>query len=258
MSTFSEEPKKRSYDDTRKRTGADYIKFTEDYRTVIRVLDPAARTVWKHYIPQGNGGKGLGAVCPNIAPDIKVCPLELSVAGLPRESQERKDATARRRFIVNVLDRTPHTTCKACNTLTPGKTNTASRSKQCVSCGADLKGHDFAPLNKVKVLEQGPNLFNKQLNVIAEMQKTELDKDITDYDITLTSQGQLRDRTITAIPNDPKELEEGALIDPETGEEQVLWNLELLAEPTSSEEITLMMQGATLEQLNAVRGINSD
>jgi hypothetical protein len=118
-----------------------------------------------------------------------------------------------------------------------------------------LKGHDFAPLNKVKILEQGPRLFNEQLNAIEEMQLEELKAAITDYDITFTTQGKGRERTITALPQDPKPLEEGALLDPETGEEQPLWDLDLLSEPGSVEEIELMLQGASLDQINAVKGI---
>lgn len=253
MAPFSEE--KRSYSEAAKRTGAEYLKFTPDYRTVARILNTNARTVWKHYIPQANNGKGSGAVCPNVTPGLSVCPIEAEYAGLPKDNPDRRAANARRKFVVNVLDRTPHTTCPSCNSLTPGKTG-AGRSKQCVSCGADLKGADFKPLNRVKILESGPKLFNEQLNVIEQMQKDELDVDITQYDITFTTQGVGRDRTVTALPQDPKPLEEDAFIDPETGEEQKLFDLELLAEPASVEEITLMLQGATMEQINAVKGVS--
>jgi hypothetical protein len=252
--SFSEEA--RSYTETRKRTSAEYVKFTPRHRTVLRMLDDRAKTVWKHWIPQANGGRGMGAVCPNVDPQLKVCPIDKLYADLPKDDEKRKENNARRRFVVNVLDRTPHTVCKSCQTVTPPVVNTASPSqKTCVSCGADLKGHDFKPLNRVKILEQGPRLFNESLNAIAEMQKADLGKDITEYDITFTTQGEGRDRRITAIPQDPKELEPDALIDPETGEPQKKFNLDLLSEPTPIEEIELMLQGATMDQLNAVRGI---
>lgn len=251
--SFSEEP--RSYDETRKRTGTEYLKFTPDYRAVARILNPKARTVWKHFIPQANGGKGMGAVCPNVTAGLNVCPIEASVAHLPKDNDERRNSNARRRFVVNVLDRTPYTTCNTCNSPTPGKVVPPSRTRQCINCGADLKGHDFAPLNKVKILEAGPQLFNNQLNVIADMQEQELGKNITEYDITFTTQGVGRDRTVTALPQDPKELEEDAFFDSETEEDQKLFDLELLAEPATSEEIELMLQGATMDQLNAVKGI---
>jgi hypothetical protein len=253
MSPFSEEA--RSYADTRKRTGAEYLRFTPDYRTVARILNPNARTVWKHFIAQANGGRGMGAVCPDSPGNPKICPVELKYADLPKDNDDRKANYARKKFVVNVLDRTPYTTCKNCNTVTPGKVSAAASTKQCVSCGASLKGHDFHPLNKVKILESGPRLFNQNLNAIQQMQFDELGKDIVDYDLTFTTQGIGRERNITVIPQDPKPLEEDAFTDAETGEEQQLFDLELLAEPASVEEITLMLQGATVEQLNVLRGI---
>lgn len=248
---FSEE--RRSFDDTRKRTGSEYLKFTPEYRTVARILNEEARTVWKHFIPQANGGKGFGVVCPNTAPGMNVCPVEQSVAHLPKDDPERKSSTARKRFIVNVLDRTPYTVCSSCNSPTPAKI--AGREKVCTSCNASLKGLDFKPLNKVKILEGGPMLFNQQLNPIEEMQRLENDTDITGYDLTFTTQGAGRDKRVNVLPQDPKPLEDDAFIDAETGEEQQLFDLDLVADPATPEEITLLLQGATLEQVNALRGV---
>jgi hypothetical protein len=245
--TFSEEA--RSYGETRKRTSAEYVKFTEDYRTVLRMLNT------KHWIAAANGGRGMGAVCLNTEPRMSVCPIEKMYEDLPRENEDRRANNARRKFVVNVLDRTPHTTCKHCSTLTPGIVNVATGSKQCKSCGGDLKGSDFAPLDRVKILEQGPRLFNESLNAIATMQKEDLGKDITEYDITFTAQGSGRDRRITAIPQDPKPLPKDALLDKETGEPQKVFDLDLLGEPPSIEEMELMLEGATIDQLNALKGI---
>lgn len=244
--SFSDEA--RSYDDTRKRTGSDYVKFTDDYRVALRILDDKAKTVWKHFIQEANGGRGMGAVCPNIGPDVRVCPIELSVADLPKDAEERRSKNARRRFVVNVLDRTPYTTCKKCGTETPGK--------KCISCHEDIsKGHDFVPLNRIKILEHGPKLFNEVLNGVETLQKEELGLGITEYDLTFSTQGQGRDKRTNAIPQAPKKLDSAWLLDPETGEPQKRFDLDLLAEPTSVEEILLMLDGATMQELNAVRGI---
>jgi len=250
---FSEEP--RSYSDTRKRTSSEYVKFSPDYRVVLRILNPEARTVWKHWIPEANGGRGLGAVCPNVAPGLNVCPVEQKYSSYPKDDAERREHAARKRFVVNVLDRTPYTTCNSCSERTPAKKNPAGLGKVCINCGQELKGNKYAPLNKVKILEQGPNLFNKQLNVIENMQKEDTGKDITEYDIVFTTTGIGRDRTIQALPQDPVALSDEDFLNPETGEAQALFDLELLAEPASSEEVALMLQGATIEQLNAIRGI---
>ena len=245
---FAESAPVKSYVETRKRTSAEYVKFTEDYRVTLRILNTNARTIWKHWIPQANKGKGLSANCPNVRADMSFCPLEASVRHLPKEDPVRRDAVARRRFVVNVLDRTPHTTCNACNTFTLGKT--------CSNCGNDLKkGPDFKPLNKVKIMEGGVQLFNNTLNPIQEMQEEDFGVDITGYDIVFTTSGVSRDKKIAAIPQKPEPLPEDALLDKETGEMQGLFDLDLLAEPTSLEELNLMLQGASIQELNEARGI---
>lgn len=252
-------PVARSYSETRNRTSAEYAKFDPRYRTVLRMLDPEAKQVWKHWIGAANGGRGLSPVCPNTEPGLNVCPVEKAYAHLPKDDEQRKNNNARRKFIINVLDRTPYTICPHCQNETPGATNPQKPGKKtCLKCEGDLKDAEFAPLNKIKILEQGPRLFNDQLNVIADMQMADLKKEITEYDITFTSQGSGREKKITAIPQDPKPLEKDALLDKETGEQQKKFDLDLLAEPASVEEIELMMQGATIDQLNAVRGIPSD
>lgn len=242
---FAEET--RSYSDTRKRTSTDYVKFSPSYRTVLRMLNPQARTVWKHWIDEANGGRGMTANCPNTAPGMSVCPIEKSVANLARDDEERRVKNARRKFLVNVLDRTPYTTCSACNNSTPGR--------KCVNCGADLKNSDFEPLNKVKILESGPRLFNQTLNAVERMQMEDFNAEITEYDITFMTQGEGRDRQITAQPQKVEALNDAWLVDPETGEAQKLYDLDLLSEPSTTEEIEAMQRGATIDELNAIRGI---
>lgn len=242
---FAEET--RSFGETRKRTGTDYVKFSPDYRVVLRMLNPNAKTVWKHWIDEANGGRGLTANCPNTEPGMNVCPIEGAVRHLAKDDEARRENNARRKFIVNVLDRTPHTTCSSCSTLTPGK--------RCTSCSADLKGHDFEPLNRVKILEQGPRLFNQTLNAVERMQKEDFNAEITEYDITFMTQGEGRDRQITAQPQKVEPVSEEWLIDRESGEKQKLYDLDLLAEPTPLEEIQAMQRGATIDELNAIRGI---
>lgn len=244
MSPFAEEYERKSSEETKNRTATAYVKFTEDYRVTLRMLDENARTVWKHWIQQANRGRGLSAVCPNVTAQTNACPIEQQFAHLPKDDPERKGSYARRKFITNVLDRTPYTTCNSCSAFTPGS--------KCQSCGASLKGHDFKPLNKVKIMEGGPKLFIENLNAIDRMQKEDLDKKITEYDITFTTTGVQRDKKISALPRDPSPLEPDALLD-ENGEPQKLFNLDLLAEPDSIEIINAMLQGASIEEINALR-----
>lgn len=249
--SFSDELPKKTSGETAKRPSTDYVKFTPDYRVVLRMLDDHARTIWKHWIPQANKGKGLSANCPNVRSDMSVCPIEAEIRHLPKDSQERKDKSARRRFVVNVLDRTPYTTCTACNTPTP-----QTRTKECVSCHADTSRLDFKPLNKIKIMEGGVKLFNQTLNPIQQMQSEDYDgAGITDYDIVFTTNGEGRDKQISAIPQPPKKLPADVFVDPMTGEQQQVYNLDDLAEPSSLEEIKLMLEGASFQEILSAKGV---
>lgn len=242
--SFVDELPNKTYDETVNRTGVDYVKFVEDYRVTLRMLDEKARMVWKHFIPQANKGRGWSVVCPNITAQTTVCPIEASAAHLPKEDQERKNSYARRRYIVNVLDRTPVTTCNNCNTVTPGQ--------KCISCGASLKGLDFSPLNKVKILEGGRRLFVENLLAIDKMQREDIGKEITEYDITFTTSGTGRDKKITPLPRDPSPLSASDLLD-ENGEPQKKFSLDDLTEPTPLEEIEILIAGGGPDELSAVR-----
>lgn len=241
---FAEEPKLRSTSETRKRSASDYVKFDEEYRTTLRVLNPNARTVWRHWIPAANGGRGMSANCPNISAQTNVCPIELSAVHLPKDSDEYRESRARRRYVVNVLDRTPYTTCTACGTETPGK--------RCTSCRTDLSKADFKPLNRVKILEGGPQLFTQALNPIERMQKDDLNLEITDYDIKFTTSGKGRDRKIAALPAEAGPLDLSKILD-ESGEPVKLFDLDIICEPNTVEDIQMMLEGATLDEILAVR-----
>jgi hypothetical protein len=237
----------KNYSDTRKRTSAEYVRFSPAHRVTLRILNPNARTVWKHWLDEANSGRGLMINCPNIQPSMDACPIDRELKGLPRESEERRARSAKRRYMVNVLDRTPYTLCPACDSSTPGK--------DCVSCGASVKNNKFAPLNRVKILEGGPRLFTETLNGVDKLQTEEFELAITDYDITFQTQGTGRERKISAIPGVASVIGEDELLDIETGEPQKLFDLDLLAEPTAIEDIELFMKGASVDDVNSVRGI---
>lgn len=249
---FAEQTK--SYAQTRTRTASDYVKFNTDYRIVLRILDEKAKLSWKHWIKEANksedgAARGMFATCPNITAQTKVCPIEDMLKGLEKDDPTYLDKRAKKRFLVNVLDRTPYTVCSSCNEQTPGK--------KCQNCAAPLTKHDFVPLNKVKILEGGPQLFATTLNAVETMGNEDWGVDITAYDITFQTQGQGRDRKIAAIPQQPSELSETDFIDPETQEPQKRFDLELLSEPNTVEEIHLLLQGAGIAQLNELKGITA-
>lgn len=239
---FAATPK--SYSETRKRTSAQYVKFTPDYRLVLRILDGKAKMIYQHWIPEANGGKGLGATCPG----LRECPIDQAIKDLDREDETRKSRVGKKRFSVNVLDRTPYTICSSCNERTPGK--------KCLHCGADIsKKHEFFPLNQIKILAGGPRLFTETLNFVEQTQLEDTGKEITEYDITFTTMGLGRERKISALPQAPSELSEADFVDPETGQPQTLFDLELLSEPATPDEINQLLAGASLSDLNSARGI---
>jgi ribosomal protein L32 len=238
------------YPTTRKRTSDSYVKFSPDHRVVLRILDPRAKLVWKHWIPEANAGRGMMANCPNTQAS-RPCPIEKSLVGLAKDDPKLMERRAKKRYIANVLDRTPYTVCPSCNESTP-------KGKACSGCGTALKSNlDYAPLNKVKLLEGGPRLFAQDLLAVeTSMKEDHPEKEITDYDITFTTSGTGRERRIAVMPQAPVDLTDSDLADSETGESQKQFDLELLAEPTSIEEIEAMLRGATLDEINAIRGVN--
>lgn len=241
---FADEPQARSSSETKKRSASDYVKFDEEYRVTLRVLNPHARTVWRHWIPTANGGRGMSANCPNISAQTNVCPIELSAGDAPRDSDAFKETRARRRYVVNVLDRTPYATCPACSTESPGK--------RCISCKTDISKVDAKPLNKVKILEGGPQLFTQVLNPIERMQKDDLNLEITDYDIKFTTSGKGRDRKIAALPVDAEPIDIAKIVD-EEGNPVKLFDLDVICEPNTVEEVRLMLEGATMDEINAMQ-----
>lgn len=237
------------YTATRKRTSDSYAKFSPDYRSVYRMVDDHPTLVWKHWIGEANAGRGMMANCPNTSPSTKICPIEKQLVGLAKDDPTVIQRRAKKRYIINVVDRTPYGACASCSAQTP-------KGKNCTACGAKLPASiDYAPLNRLRLLEGGPQLFETTLNAVENMQLEDYpDSDITGYDIVFTTTGTGRDRKIAAIPQAPSELDIDSL--PEVdGEAQKTFDLELLSEPASIEEIEAMVEGATVEELNAIRGI---
>jgi len=218
------------------------------------MLNATSKRTWKHWIQAANGGKGLMATCPNTGL-TGICPIEKRLATYAKDDPRINEERAKKRFIVNVLDRTPYTVCPSCNVETPGVSNENAPGKFCISCGSVLKNAEYFPLNKVKLLEGGPRLFAESLNFVDKMQRDELNVEITDYDITFITIGEARERRINAIPQNPEPLTEEAMVDRETGEPQKLFDLDILAEPSTVEEIEAMLKGATINELNILKGI---
>lgn len=235
---------------TRKRTSSDYVKFEEGYRVVLRLLEDKSRVTWTHWLQEANAGKGLSAICPN-TDKVKICPVEKELDQLANDDPRFNERKRKPKYIANVLDRTPVTFHESCSQVTP-----KGSGNKCIHCGESVAKNTFTPLNKVKILSGGPRLFRETLNGVEKLQQEELQLSITEYDIVFQTQGRGRDKRISAIPQTAEEFNDEWLVDPETNEPQRKFDLDTLSEPTTVEEIEAMMNGATFEELNAIRGIN--
>lgn len=254
MSGFIPDAPKYNSEETKNRTSAQYVKFDPAYRVVLRILNEQAGSFWGHWVKEANNGRGLMARCPNQTQKDTACPVDNHLKTLDAEAhkEEIQNRKARKRYVVNVLDRTPYTTCGTCGNDTP---KTLGTSPVCVNCGESTKKNKFEPLNRVKILEQGPRLFVEGLGAMEKSyQEDAPETTIMSYDITFTTQGEGRERKIAPMPQQPTEFSGDWLIDPETKDPQPLFNLDLLTEPHTSEQIELMMEGASVEEINAVVG----
>lgn len=164
---------------------------------VIRILDDDYSTFVCHYLPaQKSTVVCLGNECP-ICQNNKKIIMEnpdnfRTVKGyLPKTS----------RYVVNVIDKSPTKTCKNCGTeikAVNGKFPPACPNTQCNAFLADVPA---MPLNKVKLLAKGKQLFDQFFGLQEVVQDANGNPlNLTDYDITLYVSGTGTQTTITTIP----------------------------------------------------------
>lgn len=84
------------------------------------------------------------------------------------------------------------------------------------------------------------------------MQKDDLNLEITDYDIKFTTSGKGRDRKIAALPVDAEPIDIAKIVD-EEGNPVKLFDLDVICEPNTVEEVRLMLEGATMDEINAMQ-----
>lgn len=161
--------------------------------TTIRVLDKKAYDVESHYFAHARASvECLGNDCPICDTNKKVYAMN------PEKFRDDVNYHARStRYFVNVLDRTPTKICTKCSAEVRNLNSPA-----CTSCGELITTVQAKPLNKVKILGKGIQLF-EQLNAI---EASIFDKEgnpltLTDYDITLVPSGSGKKTTITPIPD---------------------------------------------------------
>jgi len=102
------------------------------------------------------------------------------------------------RHSVNVLDRTPAKVCPSCGK--EYKKEGQNFPTSC-TCGASLVNVEVKPLNKIKILSKGKDLFS-QLNILQDsiLDDKKEPVGLKNFDISLFVSGTGRDTKTTAVP----------------------------------------------------------
>ena len=158
----------------------------------IRILDDSAYNVHIHYV---NGAyiECLGEECPVCKNNKRI------IMENPKDFRNIPGYSSRaERYLVNVLDKTPAKLCPSCGRYNKkiGKVYPTT-----CSCGAILVSVEEEPINKVRILAKGKELFN-QFNILESSVLDDKKEPIglTNFDITLVVSGTGRDTKVTAVP----------------------------------------------------------
>ncbi len=199
----------KQYDSNFKR-----IEFIElaPGMNVIRILDSEAYDIDVHYVGKTNV-KCLGDDCPVCKNNKKI------ILENPDDFRSIKGYSPRRQiFIVNVLDRSPVKTCpnEACGTDV--KAINGIFPTQCPKCGGLITAQKAHPLNRVKILSKGKQLFS-QLETLSLAMHDERGNqlELTSYDIALSVSGTNKKESPSPIPyinsNDVITIDPASLFD---------------------------------------------
>lgn len=188
---------------------AEYIELPQG-RSVIRILNESAIKKMIHYVRRVSL-ECLGEDCPICMSNGKI------IRDNPENFRQAKSYYPRRpRFFCNVLDRTPVKLCPKC-----GKANKAINNVFPMVCGAcqeNIVPVAVRPLEKIKVLIKGPELFEQFNGFETNMQNEKGEPmRLQDYDFILNVSGTGQETKTQAIPltssNDVVSINEEDLFD---------------------------------------------
>ncbi len=201
----------------------------------IRILEPMETKFYTHYVGYSYVAC-LGDECPLCENNKKI------MYEHPENFSTVKGFIPRRaRFYINVFDKTPAKVCPKDGKELP------QEATSCPACGTFLP--EAAPLNKVKVLSSGKDVF-EDLKIQSKSIRNEQDEriDIRMYDFLLTVVGVGRDREIHTTPRWFPGKE--ALQD--VGDQQ-LFDLSNATIKLSREEMLDVFNGAALRDVFTLR-----
>jgi hypothetical protein len=182
--------RRESTDKSQMRFASDFIKLTDEHRTIIRVLDETPEVFWSHYVPKGhkafpnaNKGKGISVVCQG----RDACP----VCKWNVDNEEDK-LRVRKLYAFNVLDRTPTIICPKCSAEHYDRVN-QSYVAEC-HCGQSFKKVDPQPRNKIQIMQKGVRIAEQLAAFEQEYGPT------VNYDIKCDTRGKGQDAVTVCIP----------------------------------------------------------
>ena len=169
-----------------------FIALPTNTTSSIRILDEVATDSFYHYIGRYSV-KCLASDCPVCESNREIYMSE------PEEFRKNPSYFGRRtRYFVNVFDKTLAKKCESCG-IDVKETNLV----MCPKCQTSIATVIPQPINEVRVLSKGPQLFEDQLSVL-DGSVTGMDGEplgITGFDINLVIRGTGKDTVTTAIPN---------------------------------------------------------
>jgi hypothetical protein len=235
---FAKITERKPYDSQFKKT--EFIDLPAGNHS-IRLIDSEAFNIFTHYVRNAYI-QCLGEDCPVCKSNKQI------ILTNPKDFKQVPGYSSRtERYLTNVLDRTPAKLCPTCGKYTKKVGQTYPTT---CACGAVLVGVTEAPINKVRVLAKGKDLFS-QFNVL---ETTVLDASkepigINNFDITLVVSGTGRDTKIIAVPmtssNDVVEVPEEDRFDVE--------NVSL---KLTEEEIMSLLNGVAVRDILLGRSAN--
>lgn len=177
-----------------------YLTLREGFPVLVQILGDATQK-FQHWMKTPDKPKGFPVPCLG----YRDCPICLRNRSLGENYREHPDfISVAKRYLVNVVDLTP---CKRSGDEVylgvPDNTGKLVFPSQ-DSKGNSLESVPVTPVNEVKILERGPDLFEKKLRPLAVAGAvTDADDnplDITQFPIQLTLTGSGRTADVGVVP----------------------------------------------------------
>jgi len=241
MGQFSEVIKDSNKPRSKKEysSGSDFIRFTPDHTTIIRVLDETPVISWSHFVPRkhtafpnANAGKGMSFICPG----RDICPIcDWNKKQQPADGSKPKNLlNSRKVYTFNILDRTNVVTCPSCG-VDHYEKDKSGFTDECVDCSASLADVEAGPRNKIQVFQKGIRVAEQFISFEDEF------GDIRSYDIKLDTRGSGDSISTICVPKPPTDLNLEEIL----GEnwQESLYNIKEIVKPMAPEKIEKILGG---------------